>query len=274
LRDPRKHVQNKRVLRSVAWLLSFLPVLLLASEASARRYVPALTRDGRPNLMSESALIAELQSGNELYSKRADDVRSIASISKLMAAMVVLEKGIDLDGTTVLSEIDRIASRGGARSRLEIGHAVRNVDLLRAALMVFLRAALRNPMIAEIARTWTYEVVTRGRRPKRVLLTNTDKLIRGRWKVLGGKTGYNGTAGYCLAVAMRLPPEIAGSGDAGEREVAMIFLGARGKHTRFAEVNRVLAWLERGVRPASALPTVAVPSRPLAPAPAAPHAEP
>ena len=59
----------------------------------------------------------------------------------------------------------------------------------------------------------------------------------------------------------------------------MVFLGAKGKLTRFAEVQRVLAWLERA-RAGVGLPTVAVPSTspsklpPAGSSAVAPHAEP
>jgi D-alanyl-D-alanine carboxypeptidase len=52
--------------------------------------------------------------------------------------------------------------------------------------------------------------------------------------VLGGKTGYTDLAGYCLAIAARLD---------GQREVAMAFLGAEGKMTRFGDFARAAQWI-------------------------------
>jgi D-alanyl-D-alanine endopeptidase (penicillin-binding protein 7) len=62
-------------------------------------------------------------------------VRSIASISKLMAMMVVLDRGLDLDKTTVIVDDDRKLAVRGARSRLPVGLTFTNRDLLHAALM-------------------------------------------------------------------------------------------------------------------------------------------
>ena len=110
-----------------------------------------------------------------------------------------------------------------------------------------LRAALRYPLIAEICQTATYVAHSAGgKRPYTGEYTNTDLLVRGsRHKVLGGKTGYNDLAGYCLAVAARVPDK---SGQ--PREVAMVFLGAQGKLTRFADFTRAAQWLqERGPAP-------------------------
>jgi D-alanyl-D-alanine carboxypeptidase len=51
--------------------------------------------------------------------------------------------------------------------------------------------------------------------------------------VLGGKTGYNDTARYCLVLAARL----------NGRRYGMAFLGTEGKLTRFADVGRVEDWI-------------------------------
>lgn len=61
--------------------------------------------------------------------------RSIASVSKLFALMVVLDRGLDMDGTTKMLPSDHTWTRGGARSRLQIGWTYRNRDLVTAALM-------------------------------------------------------------------------------------------------------------------------------------------
>jgi D-alanyl-D-alanine carboxypeptidase len=53
-------------------------------------------------------------------------------------------------------------------------------------------------------------------------------------RILGGKTGYTDIARYCLAVAAET---------GGKRQLGMVFLGAEGKHTRFADFSRVINWL-------------------------------
>ena len=54
--------------------------------------------------------------------------------------------------------------------------------------------------------------------------------------MIGGKTGYTEAAGYCYVTAARFD----------DREVVMAFYGAEGKLTRFADFNRVAAWIDRG----------------------------
>src|SRR5262245_34250520 len=61
--------------------------------------VAPLTRDGRPNIQAQAAVIIDLGAGGgELYTKNADSVRPIASISKLMAVLVVMDRGLKLEG--------------------------------------------------------------------------------------------------------------------------------------------------------------------------------
>jgi len=85
--------------------------------------------------MSRGALVLDLQTGEELYARAADAPRPIASISKLAATLAVLSAGLDLDGITRMTEVDRQVAAGGARSRLLIGFELSNRDLLHAALL-------------------------------------------------------------------------------------------------------------------------------------------
>ncbi|MSP60258.1 MAG: peptidase S11 [Myxococcales bacterium] len=256
------------------------------------RPVAVYTKGGLPNIQAQAAVVVDLEGGSELFQKNPDAVRPIASISKLMAMMVVLERNLVLDATTVILESDRLLARRGARSRLPVGMAFTNRDLLHAALMAsdnravpalgravgltvegmtaamnkkaallgmthtsfgdptglspqnlstprevakMLGAALKVALISEITRKPQYVASPVGKPGWRIEYANTDVIARGsRFSVLGGKTGYTDRAGYCLAIAARL---------AGKREVAMVFLGAHGKLTRFADFHRTAQWI-------------------------------
>src|SRR5688572_19174533 len=50
--------------------------------------VPALTRDGWPNVMAAAAVVVDLDKGEEIYAKNPDDKRFIASVGKLFVALV------------------------------------------------------------------------------------------------------------------------------------------------------------------------------------------
>ena len=294
------------------------------------RYVPVYTRAGLPNIQARAALIVEVGEAAEakapgalgepaaaasptnlpLYQKNPDEVRPIASISKLMAMLVVIEHKLDLTAKTTITESDAKLAARGAKSRLLTGMTLTNRDLLHAALLAsdnravlalgravgltptqhaaqmtarahalgltktefleptgidyrnvstpreviaFLQAALKNPIIAQACRTTQYvahaEIAGRpgkgpnaAKRPVRtaaIEYTSTDLLLRASKHVIhGGKTGYNDRAGYCFVVAARLQEPAARP-----REVAMAFLGAEGKLTRFADFGRAAQWL-------------------------------
>jgi len=89
-------------------------------------------RKKSPYLNLKAALLLNYDNGEVLYAKNCDQIRSIASLSKLVAAMVVLDKGIDLDSVEKITKQDARRSR---RSRLRIGYELTLLDLLHAALM-------------------------------------------------------------------------------------------------------------------------------------------
>lgn len=73
--------------------------------------------------------------GAEIFGKDADEIRAIASTTKIFVAMAVRKKGLDLAGFTEITKVDAHAARGGSRTRLEVGELYRNEDLLRAMLV-------------------------------------------------------------------------------------------------------------------------------------------
>jgi D-alanyl-D-alanine endopeptidase (penicillin-binding protein 7) len=93
------------------------------------------TADGPPEVKSRSAVVLDLETGAEILGKDADQVRAIASTTKIFVAMAVRKRGMDLDGWTEITRVDVKQARGGARTRLDIRRQFRNKDLLRAMLM-------------------------------------------------------------------------------------------------------------------------------------------
>lgn len=92
-------------------------------------------RGGLPNVQSRGALVVDLASGDELFARHSDDPHAIASVSKLAAALVVLDLGLKLDDLTRISRADVEVARGGARSRLAEDTTLSNRDLLHAAML-------------------------------------------------------------------------------------------------------------------------------------------
>jgi len=88
---------------------------------------------GNPDLKSASAIVLD-ESGNLIYGKDVDTVRPIASITKLMTAMVVLDSGIGLDEKVTITKEDRDLIRLTG-SRLEYGATLSRREMILLALM-------------------------------------------------------------------------------------------------------------------------------------------
>jgi D-alanyl-D-alanine endopeptidase (penicillin-binding protein 7) len=264
---------------------------------------------------SKSAVLLDAESGAEIFAKDADEVRAIASTTKIFVAMAVRKKGMNLDGWTEITKDDAKAARGGAKTRLDIGQSFKNLDLLRAMLMasdnraptalgraagmtpkeliaamndvakdlglkktrftdtsglrgnvstaremaLAIRAALADDVLRDVMST--DEVIVKSRSGyEKIRYGNTDRALGSKWQVIGGKTGYTESAGYCFVVGA----VVAG------RPVVMAFLGADGKLTRFADFERVAEWVDRGApgakvkvaaKPARAKPRITVSAR-------------
>jgi len=287
---------------------------------AAERLVPA-TRRGQPNVQAPAALVID-DSGVQVFAHNPDAERPIASISKLAAVLVAVDKGLELEGLSTINKIDAEVGKGGAKSRLLEGLTLSNRDLLHAALMgsdnraipalelavkltptqlvaamnakakqlglkntrfleptglssgnvstpreviVMLKQVIAHPVLGPITRRTEYDAHPVGKPPIRYI--NTDhQASRSNVQLLGGKTGYNDFARYCLVVATKIDG----------RGYYMAFLGDEGKMTRFGDVARVADWIvshkpktviAAGTAPAAPAPTTPAIAPVAAPAP-------
>jgi D-alanyl-D-alanine endopeptidase (penicillin-binding protein 7) len=121
------------------WMLA-LACLLFAATAAAQEQGQALrvhlTRATakEPALRSSAALVLDATGSSVLYARRSDVAMPIASITKLMTALVVTDAGQPLDETLEISAED-VAHRRGAVSRLTPGTELTRGDLMHLALM-------------------------------------------------------------------------------------------------------------------------------------------
>lgn len=90
--------------------------------------------NGQPRLYSYSAIALDADSGQVLVSKNPTSQLPIASITKLMTAMVVLDSDANLDGYVTISS-DDIDTLRNTFSRLKVGMQLKRRDLLLLALM-------------------------------------------------------------------------------------------------------------------------------------------
>jgi D-alanyl-D-alanine endopeptidase (penicillin-binding protein 7) len=85
-------------------------------------------------LQSSSALVLDQQSGEILYGKNTQAIVPIASITKLMTAMVVLDAKLDPAEKIPITQ-DDVDWLRGSHSRLRVGAPFTRDELLRLALM-------------------------------------------------------------------------------------------------------------------------------------------
>lgn len=100
------------------------------------------------DLKSHAALVIDESAGAVLYAKNPKNVMPIASITKLMTAMVVLDASLPLDETIVIDKTDVDWVKHTA-SRLRVGVSLSRGDLLRVGLM-----SSENRAAAALARTY------------------------------------------------------------------------------------------------------------------------
>lgn len=126
----------------------------LARSAPGRGLDPASTAP-RPlpdrrklRLRSDTALIVDQERGHILYAKNSDEVKPIASITKLMTAMVVLDAGLPMDEAITIADADKDRLRH-SRSHLPLGSTLTRYELVKVALM-----SSENRAAAALARTF------------------------------------------------------------------------------------------------------------------------
>jgi len=118
-------IVKSMTLISVLLLGSILPVLIQASHFTGL--------EGSPKLRSASALVIDAE-GQVIYGKDIDTVCPIASISKLMTAMVILDSGLDLNEKITVTKADRdLVQLTG--SRLEYGASLPRREMILIAVM-------------------------------------------------------------------------------------------------------------------------------------------
>ena len=208
---------------------------------------------------AKSWIVAD-ESGNIVQSENPDQVRSIASISKLMTSMVVLDKQQDLDETigkfTRGQLIDMALVKSDNQAALTLcehypggsadcvramnakaqmlgmpntrfaeasGLSVFNVSTARE-LIKLVQAASNYPEIVRAAATSEVKIKIRK---KWIVFHNTNPIIGKRHKFIVSKTGYISASGGCIV--LMLDTEI------GKRTV--IVLGSKNTHTRIPEAE-------------------------------------
>lgn len=115
-------------------VLSALLLTAAAASAAPAGSRPAGRPATRPDVRSSAALVVDANDSSVLFAQRDDAAVPIASITKLMTALVVLEGRQSLDEVVTITNADRDAT-GRAASRLGVGTRLSRGNLLHLALM-------------------------------------------------------------------------------------------------------------------------------------------
>ncbi len=121
--------------QSARWLkASFSPRIVEPGRVSIGQAI-GLHQVGDPlELRSSVAMVLDQQTGQTLYQKNADAVLPIASITKVMTAMVVLDAALDPSEVIAVVEADRDTERFSG-SRLPVGSRLTRSELMHLSLM-------------------------------------------------------------------------------------------------------------------------------------------
>jgi D-alanyl-D-alanine endopeptidase (penicillin-binding protein 7) len=112
------------------WMLN----LLAGANAAEGKADPRAKSMGQPEVRSAAALVVDGDTGEVIFERKAGLVAPIASITKLMTALVVLDGKQPLDETITLTRADVWRGKG-AHSRLAVGSRLTREELLKLALM-------------------------------------------------------------------------------------------------------------------------------------------
>jgi D-alanyl-D-alanine endopeptidase (penicillin-binding protein 7) len=130
---PRARISVSRE-RATLVKASYAPRAVQPARLSLGQAIGLHLTDDPLDLRSSVALAIDMQTGESLYEKNAEAVLPIASITKVMTAMVVLDAGLPMDEVLLITEADRDTERHSG-SRLPIGSRLTRAEMIHLALM-------------------------------------------------------------------------------------------------------------------------------------------
>ncbi|HET9734754.1 MAG TPA: serine hydrolase [Burkholderiales bacterium] len=132
--ERKLHSLERIVVLGALLAVLFVSVGFAQAGGPKRKASPELPN--KSALRSSVALVQDAESGETLFDKNSETVLPIASITKLMTAIVVLENDLDLHEQVVITKEDLAATRSSRiRGRLRPGSALTRDELLLLALM-------------------------------------------------------------------------------------------------------------------------------------------
>ena len=170
----------------------------------------------------ESIYLFDADTGETLVEQNPDLPRCVASLTKMMTALLVLESGTDLNASITIPdsltpELQSIRANRGHTIGLQAGETVRRIDMMYAMLLPSandaasvlandtsgsLAAFAAQMNVRQIADTASYRLPATELHPARTI-TTTNKLLQPasgyyRSYAHGMKTGFTTQAGRCF----------------------------------------------------------------------------
>jgi len=240
----------------------------------------------QPRLYCKSAVLYDNKTSQKLYGRHEYDVRPIASITKLLSALTLLDFNVNWNDTMLMTRED---ARNSSRSRLRAGDKYLVKDLFHASMMCsdnratrtlarstgltidsfvvimnkkadelglltmnveeptglseknvasaedcarLINIATSNPTLKKVMRRRVYRFKSLKRKRNHQIV-NTNRLLKSRWYVYGGKTGYIYESGWCLTAKVS---------DYNGNDLTVVVLGASSKSSRFTQASKLLRW--------------------------------
>jgi len=112
----------------------FLALIATATFGRAAAQAPLVLDPAKLRLASLNAVVVDASANRPVYAKGANDVTPIASLTKLMTAIVTLDAGPSLDEAIAI-DVDDLDFVKGTNSRLRMGAELPRREMLRLALM-------------------------------------------------------------------------------------------------------------------------------------------
>jgi D-alanyl-D-alanine endopeptidase (penicillin-binding protein 7) len=250
------------------------------------------------DLKSNVALVLDQANSQVLFEKNSNVALPIASITKLMTGLIVVEAHQNMDEMLTVTQ-DDVDKEKFSGSRLKVGAQLTRANMLHIALMSsenraaaalgrnypgglsafvaamnakakslgmndthyvdanglsshnvasardlakLVIAAHQHPILCQYSTDTRYAVST-GRQS--LQYNNTNYLVaNSAWDIGLQKTGFINEAGRCLVMQAKIEG----------RDVVMVFLDSKGKHSRTDDASRIRKWLE-AVKPQALMQT-------------------
>ena len=127
--------QNRFFRRAAALVLTLALAAAAALPGLAAYPMPIQTASE-----TEAVYLFNADTGKTILAQNADQQQYVASLTKMMTALLLLESGKDLNGevtvpTAMTQEFKDIQNANGMTAGLRIGETVRRIDLLYALLV-------------------------------------------------------------------------------------------------------------------------------------------